>query len=38
MQGLWFGAGWGEHLMEVAVLVGVLIGGVLLSAKTFRWE
>jgi ABC-2 type transport system permease protein len=38
LQGLWFGEPWGDHLTELAVLFGVLIGGVLLSAKTFRWE
>ncbi|MFQ6100178.1 MAG: ABC transporter permease [Anaerolineae bacterium] len=38
MRGLWFGEGWGEHLTEVAVLVGVLTAGVIVSAKTFRWE
>ena len=38
LQGLWFGAGWDEHLTEVTVLVGMLVVGVFFSAKTFRWE
>jgi len=38
LQGLWFGETWGDYLTEVAVLVGVLVIGVIVSAKTFRWE
>ena len=38
LQGLWFGDPWGDHLTEVAVLVGMLAVGVIVSAKTFRWE
>jgi ABC-2 type transport system permease protein len=38
MRGLWAGEGWGRHLMEVAVLGGILILGVALSARFFRWE
>ena len=38
LQGLWFGEPWGDHLTEVAVLVGMLAVGVIVSAKTFRWE
>ncbi|MFQ5771050.1 MAG: ABC transporter permease, partial [bacterium] len=38
LRGLWIGNGWIEHLKEVAVLSGMLIFGVILSAKTFRWE
>jgi ABC-2 type transport system permease protein len=38
LRGLWFGEGWGEHLTEVAVLAAVLMVGVIISAKTFRWE
>jgi ABC-2 type transport system permease protein len=38
LRGLWFGESWGEYLLEVAVLVGVLVicGG--LAARFFRWE
>ncbi len=38
MRGLWAGESWGRHLTEVAVLGGVLLLGVILSAKSFRWE
>ena len=38
LQGLWFGEPWGQHLIEVAVLLGMLLVGVAVSAKTFRWE
>jgi ABC-2 type transport system permease protein len=38
MRGLWAGEGWAEHLTEVAVLGGVLVVGIILSARFFRWE
>lgn len=38
LRGLWRGDAWGEHLTEVAVLLGLLVVGVIVSAKTFRWE
>jgi ABC-2 type transport system permease protein len=38
LRGLWIGESWGRHLTEVAVLVGMLVVGVVVSAKTFRWE
>ena len=38
MRGLWTGASWGKHLTEAAVLAGVLLIGMLLSARFFRWE
>jgi len=38
LQGLWFGEPWGDHLTEVAILVGVLVIGGVVAAKTFRWE
>jgi ABC-2 type transport system permease protein len=38
LRGLWFGESWGEHLLDVGVLVGMLVLGVIISAKTFRWE
>lgn len=38
LQGLWFGEAWGNHLTEVAVLAVMLVVGVAMSAKTFRWE
>jgi ABC-2 type transport system permease protein len=38
LQGLWFGEPWGKHLIEVAVLAGLLAAGAFVSALTFRWE
>jgi len=38
MRGLWAGEGWGQHLMEVGLLVGMLVIGAPLSARLFRWE
>lgn len=38
VRGLWIGESWGQHLTEVAVLVGVLAVGLLVSVRTFRWE
>ncbi len=38
LRGLWAGAPWGDHLLDVGVLVGMLLVGVVVSAKTFRWE
>jgi ABC-2 type transport system permease protein len=38
LRGVWAGEVWGEHLTEVIVLLGVLVVGVIVSAKTFRWE
>jgi ABC-2 type transport system permease protein len=38
LQGLWFGSPWGKHITEVVVLAALLVVGVVLSARTFRWE
>ncbi len=38
LRGLWSGEPWSSHLRDVAVLVGMLLLGVGLAAKTFRWE
>lgn len=38
MRGLWAGESWGQHLTELAVLGGVLVVGMSLSARFFRWE
>ena len=37
-RGLWVGNGWDEHFKEVAILAAILVVGVFVSAKTFRWE
>jgi ABC-2 type transport system permease protein len=38
MRGLWFGDSWGQHWKEVVVLVGCLLVGGAVAARTFRWE
>ena len=38
LRGLWIGDGWVEHLTEVVILAAILVAGVIVSAKTFRWE
>ncbi|MGD2158623.1 MAG: ABC transporter permease [Anaerolineales bacterium] len=38
LRGLWTGDAWNQHITEVIVLVSLLVVGVLISAKTFRWE
>ena len=38
LRGLWFGDVWGEHLLETAVLAGVLLVCTALAAHFFRWE
>ncbi len=38
LRGLWNGEAWGSHLLDAGVLAGLLVAGVIVSAKTFRWE
>jgi ABC-2 type transport system permease protein len=38
LNGLWIGEAWSSHLLDVAVLTGMLLLGIIVSAKTFRWE
>jgi ABC-2 type transport system permease protein len=38
LRGLWFGEAWGDHLLEVAVLGGILVVCTALAARLFRWE
>jgi len=38
LRGLWFGDAWGEHLIETAVLAGVLVVCTALAARFFRWD
>ncbi len=38
MRGLWAGESWGIHLTDLAVLGGVFVIGMVLSARLFRWE
>ena len=38
LHGLWVGESWGQHPLDIGVLVVMLIAGTLISEKTFRWE
>ena len=38
LRGLWAGQPWGDHLLDVGVLAGLLVLGIIVSVKTFRWE
>jgi ABC-2 type transport system permease protein len=38
LRGLWFGDTWGEHLLDTAVIGGVLVVCTLLAARFFRWD
>lgn len=38
LRGLWVGDAWSGHIKEVVVLACVLVAGVLISSRTFKWE
>ncbi len=38
LRGLWAGEAWSGHTRDVIVLAAMLVAGVLISAKLFRWE
>lgn len=38
LQGLWYGGHLADYLMEIGILTGVILAGVLVAAKTFRWD
>jgi len=38
LRGLWVGEAWSHHTTDVIVLASILITGILVSIKTFRWE
>jgi ABC-2 type transport system permease protein len=38
LRGLWFGETWGQHLLETAVLLGILGVCTAVAARFFRWE
>jgi ABC-2 type transport system permease protein len=38
LRGFWVGDGWVEHFAVVGILAAILVAGVIVSAKTFRWE
>ncbi|MBN2388041.1 MAG: ABC transporter permease [Anaerolineales bacterium] len=38
LSGLWIGEPWSSHLLDVGVLAGMLVLGIFITAKIFRWE
>jgi len=38
LNGLWFGETWSQHITDVIVLAVMLVVGVIVSVKFFRWE
>ncbi len=38
LRGFWIGEGWEKHVLNVIVLTGILIVGVVISYITFKWE
>jgi ABC-2 type transport system permease protein len=38
LRGLWIGEAWSQHWMDVGVLAGLLLLGIIISVKIFRWE
>jgi ABC-2 type transport system permease protein len=38
LSGLWIGEPWSSHLLDVGVLAGMLLLGILITTKIFRWE
>lgn len=38
LTGLWIGEPWSAHLKEVGILIGMMVIGLIISARTFRWE
>ncbi len=38
LRGLWIGETWSQHTADVVVLVVMLVAGVFISVKLFRWE
>lgn len=38
LQGIWFGNPVSEYLINIVVIAGLAVVGVIVSAATFRWE
>jgi ABC-2 type transport system permease protein len=38
LRGLWIGESWSQYLTEAGLLIAMIVVGVIVSAKTFRWE
>lgn len=38
LKGLWVGDSWGLHWLDLTVILGLLVVGVIVSTVTFKWE
>jgi ABC-2 type transport system permease protein len=38
LRGLWVGESWGDHLLDVGVLIGMMGVGAIVSIRAFKWE
>ncbi len=38
LKGLWFGGGFGDHLLEVGLLAATFVVFTGVDMKTFKWE
>jgi ABC-2 type transport system permease protein len=38
LTGLWIGEPWSSHLLDTGVLVGMLLLGIVITPRIFRWE
>ncbi len=38
LRGLWVGEPWSQHVQDVAILGGIMLVGVFIAVKMFRWE
>jgi ABC-2 type transport system permease protein len=38
LQGVWFGGAWTEYWVNILVIIGLAIIGIVVSSLTFRWE
>ena len=38
LRGLWIGESWSQHATDALILLGILVVGILISVRTFRWE
>jgi ABC-2 type transport system permease protein len=38
LKGIWFGNSWSQHGTEVLILLSMFVVGILVTAKSFRWD
>lgn len=38
LRGLWVGDSWGSHWLDLTVILGLMVVGVIISTVTFKWE